>query len=1136
VNGTSRIVALCLLAVGVGCGDAVNAPDQITQKSAGDLVTATPRTTQARAAANEFADAITVTDNAASAASDEEINVFVKLDGASVSEVRATAFNNQISESERETIIENLSSQQNRVAPGIEAMGGRVLNKYQRVLNGVKVRIAVSRMPSLLGLPGVVGIKQVGRYEMNNATSVPLIGAPAVWQGDATHPGFHGEGIKIGIVDTGLDYTHANFGGPGTAASYNAAHGGPAGQPGTAEKLPADPTLFGPTAVTKVKGGFDFVGDDYDAAAPPLSKKTPNPKTIPHPDSNPLDCNGHGSHVGGTAAGFGVTAEGVKYTGSYDATTPGNSFKIGPGVAPKADLYAYRVFGCTGSTDVVAEALEQAEEDRVDVVNMSLGSPFGTEDSSSAEAATHLEMAGTIVACSAGNSGSAPYITGSPGTGERVISTAAFDSKAPQALPAANVALNTGTIKVEVSNGASFTSITGNVLVVPPAAGATGPGLGCVDSDYANAQDKIVITFRGTCARIYRVQAGFKHGAKAVVMVNNNITDVPLGYPPFEGTIPSCIQGAPPDNSSGRPCDPNETPVDVTIPFFGALQTDRTKARTATGSATATPTDPIPNPAFHAIASFSSGGPRSGYNANGLRAQSGHLKANLAAPGVNIISTGVGTGNDSSTLSGTSMASPHVAGVAALALQAHPGWNRDDVRIAVVNTADASQVNFYDPRNAGGGLVQPLPATRTAIVARGDTGTHCPPRDSAHCGEGDLSLGALDLTSDFSATHSILVRNLGTERIALNVTVDKHSASVPHTIAVTPTTFTLAGGSSTRLRVAITVPAASAGDSSLFNQVAGLIHITPAATGANGGAAAHVPYFIPTHGRSNVSAKLQRPFRPTDPPSNLLVSRVFVQNNNNITGTADFYAFGLSSGNDYIPFGLRAVGVQSFPRPNSTDNYLVFAVNTYKPVSTAAAFRVNINIYRSAIEVTDNSPSFTVLMDDLGRLTTGSSNGQAAVAAINNTTQAGTIRFLATAPTDGSTFELPVRASDVGVTGASPRFQYDANITFVAADDTSPLNITTDTTAPAKAWFNAFNPSLDVAGPAGTFSVVGPFERQVLPISIRSDEWVKTPTAGVMIVDLENSNSGRNKQALILKIGEQEDDEDREDRLTAARY
>src|SRR5205823_4255703 len=131
---------------------------------------------------------------------------------------------------------------------------------------------------------------------------------------------------------------------------------------------------------------------------------------------------------------YGENTDGSTYTGTYDSTTPSHSFLIGPGVAPKADLYAYRVFGCVGSTNVVNEALDKALADGMQVVNMSLGSPFGTDQSTDAEASTNVEKAGMIVVASAGNSASRPYIVGAPSTGERTISVAAFDNKALAAL------------------------------------------------------------------------------------------------------------------------------------------------------------------------------------------------------------------------------------------------------------------------------------------------------------------------------------------------------------------------------------------------------------------------------------------------------------------------------------------------------------------------------------------------------------------------------------------------------------------------------------------------------------------------------------------------------------------------------
>src|SRR6266705_237874 len=293
------------------------------------------------------------------------VTVVVQLAGDSVAEHQANT-GRKLDRDEKERIKGQLKSQHDGLRGSIENLGGTVVANYRAAYNGIRVRIAGDRVKELAALPGVVAVRPLQLMKPDNLRGIPLIGAPAVWQ----NLGLHGEGVKIAIIDTGIDYTHANFGGPGTAAAYTAAHAR------ADDGRPADPSLFGPSA-PRVKGGTDLVGDSYNA-----DPSSPAYQPDPHPDPNPLDCNGHGSHVAGTAAGSGITSAGATYTGPYNAATlatPAN-FSVGPGVAPKAELYAVRVFGCQGPTDVVVDAIDWAVDNDMDVINMSLGSAFGTKD------------------------------------------------------------------------------------------------------------------------------------------------------------------------------------------------------------------------------------------------------------------------------------------------------------------------------------------------------------------------------------------------------------------------------------------------------------------------------------------------------------------------------------------------------------------------------------------------------------------------------------------------------------------------------------------------------------------------------------------------------------------------------------
>src|SRR6186997_2560513 len=273
------------------------------------------------------------------------VTVMLEMRGDPVAGVQSKAPDKNLTKVERNQVKANLKAQQDAIKGQIAAGGGRVMSQLQSAYNGIKVMVPRNKAAALASLPNVIAVRGIQAIQRDNAKSIPLLGIPSqVWD-PATGLGFTGEGIKIAVIDTGIDYTHANFGGPGTEEAFELAQA-------------HDTTI----------------GDAGDAEADNPSDE------IPHPDPDPLDCVftsgsvGHGSHVSGTATGFGVLANGETFAGPYDSSTPSNDFEIGPGVAPEADLYFIRVFGCQGSTNVTVDAIDWAVDHEVDVINMSLGS------------------------------------------------------------------------------------------------------------------------------------------------------------------------------------------------------------------------------------------------------------------------------------------------------------------------------------------------------------------------------------------------------------------------------------------------------------------------------------------------------------------------------------------------------------------------------------------------------------------------------------------------------------------------------------------------------------------------------------------------------------------------------------------
>jgi uncharacterized repeat protein (TIGR01451 family) len=624
--------------------------------------------------------------------------------GAVPSDKRALAAAGAASKAQVRTV----KAAQDRVAAALAAapIGARELFRVTKALNGIAVAVAPENVRSLATVPGVKRILPILLEHPTSSTSVPFIGAPQVWANTIGLPaGADGTGVRIGIIDTGIDYLHGDFGGSGLLTAYQAESTATAGF-----------TTAGSFPTAKVVGGTDFAGDAYTGSNAPV------------PDANPMDCNGHGSHVAGTAAGFGVTAAGATFTGPYDGNlstyTP---LRIVPGAAPKALLYALRVFGCAGSTGLVTQALDWAMDpngdddlsDHLDVVNMSLGSDFGSELNATSVASDNAALAGVIVAISAGNSSDTFFIAGAPGVATRAI-TAAASLDGGEPAPIVQVNAPAGIAGDYLAASAQFGPAlvpsgtppgAHNVVIALDAANASGPLTtdGCTAlTNAAAVAGNIALIDRGTCAFTVKVKNAQNAGAVGVIIADN-------------------APGSPPAGLGG-------TDATITIPSVRVTLADANtlKANIATLNVT------LLGPAGgDTLASFSSRGPRRIFGSP-LR-----LKPDIAAPGLNITSvqtghtcivatgcTGVAdpsgfqAGNQALVISGTSMASPHVAGVMALLRQLHPDWSVEELKALAMNYAIHDLTLFpgatpprFGPSRIGAGRVDPASAALGNVIA-----------------------------------------------------------------------------------------------------------------------------------------------------------------------------------------------------------------------------------------------------------------------------------------------------------------------------------------------------------------------------------------------------------------------------------
>jgi minor extracellular serine protease Vpr len=347
---------------------------------------------------------------------------------------------------------------------------------FDTLWNGMSIIIKPGDVNKLSVMPGVKAIYPVGTTRIPETQTIDpeLVTALAMTGADVAQSelGYTGAGVKVAVMDTGIDYNHPDLGG-----------------------------CFGPGC--RVVTGYDFVGDAYNA-----DPASPTYNPIPTPDNDPDDCNGHGTHVSGIVGANGTVV----------------------GVAPGVTFGAYRVFGCQGSVndDIMLAAMERILADDMDVLNMSIGDAYGWPQYPTAQASDRLVKKGIVVVASIGNSGAdGLYSAGAPGLGKDVIGVASFENSHINTLTFNVNAPGDGRavayLDLATTDSPPTSGISNEIVYV---------GRGCADNDtitpglqpdpyLADPNGKVALIVRGICTFNEKYQRAVAAGATGVIIFNS---------------------------------------------------------------------------------------------------------------------------------------------------------------------------------------------------------------------------------------------------------------------------------------------------------------------------------------------------------------------------------------------------------------------------------------------------------------------------------------------------------------------------------------------------------------------------------------------------------------------------------------
>jgi minor extracellular serine protease Vpr len=614
----------------------------------------------------------------------------------------------------------------------VNAPKAKATGEFDISLNAVAVKLNGEALAKIATAPQVVRAQYQGLYYPTAVDpDLDLIEAPASWTAAGGTSSSAGAGVKVAIVDSGIDATHPCF----SDAGY-----------------PVQTQL----------GDARFTNNKV-IVAKVFNNKTPSRRYSAEA------IGAHGTHVAGTVGcnyGTAANVDGVPISHPIS------------GVAPRALLGNYNVFPAdvaNARSEDILNALDAAYADGFDVANMSLGGgAHGIQDLLTI-AVDNLDRANMVVAVAAGNSGPGHYTVESPGSAARALTAGAATVGHLIATPITVGGATAAGIAGEFATVGSDLGAPLGVVTEAPTNGVTGLSTACAPLG-TDLSGKIALISRGVCSFSAKIRNAQDAGAVAVLVVNNIAGD-------------------------GIGMAQDGTPNQPTVPAYNVSLDDGSAMKTHNGEATTIGASPAylitGNDDF--MAGFSSQGPTD---------VDFRVKPDVVAPGVNVLSSipvsYCGGSPCFAFFQGTSMATPHLAGSAAVLRWANPTMTAAEIRSAIVNTADQGVLKMTT--STTGALetdVQIVGAGRENLLSAVDATVALDPVS--------VSFGAVPSGSGQVRGFGVTVKNLTGGPLTLAFAIEPGSGGIAYTLDTA--SATLAAGTSVQVGVTMNAEkAASPGD------------------------------------------------------------------------------------------------------------------------------------------------------------------------------------------------------------------------------------------------------------------------------------------------------------------------------------